>query len=115
MKKSPRTPILFMALIALACVTVTCTTPAPTPTALPTATEPSRITPLPAPTATSAVATGDGETIMRRECTLCHPLNRVVEVKKTAEQWSQTISRMVRLSSADHSALVEYLAKSYGP
>lgn len=105
--------ILIIVLVLLALV-ISCAAPAPAPTPAPTATEPSRITPLPKPTATSAVA-ADGETILRSNCTNCHTLDRVVSSKKTREQWDQTVTRMVRLSTVEHPVLVDYLAANYKP
>jgi cytochrome c5 len=103
--------------LALLCFVVTiaaCSAPTPTPTPMPTATEPARITPLPKPTATSAVP-ADGETIMRSNCSTCHPLDRVVSSKKTRDQWDQTVIRMVRLGTTEQTILLDYLAANYKP
>jgi cytochrome c5 len=107
-----RFPILITVLVLLA-LAISCAAPAPTPTPVPTATEPSRITPLAPSTPTSVAA--DGETLMRSNCTTCHTLERTVSSKKTREQWEQTVTRMIRLSSKDHGTLIDYLAATYKP
>jgi hypothetical protein len=45
-------------------------------------------------------------------------LDRVTSAKKTREQWTQTVTRMVgkgaQLSAAEQTTVIEYLSKMYG-
>jgi cytochrome c5 len=91
-------------------VQATATQPPAVPT---TATQP------PANTATVTPATPDGAALLNERCTVCHSLTRVTSARKSADQWNQTVSRMVQngaqLTSAEQTELVNYLAKTYGP
>ena len=57
--------------------------------------------------------------LLQDRCTACHSLARVEKAQKTREEWDQTVSRMVgkgvQLTEDEQSALVEYLAETYGP
>ncbi len=108
--------ICAVVLICLVGVMAACSSPTPTPTAVPTATAKPLVTPLPAPTATSAVPM-DGAAIVSARCTTCHTLERVTSSKKTSDQWTQTVNRMVPYLSGttEQTVLLDYLAKTYGP
>jgi cytochrome c5 len=73
----------------------------------------------PAEPATIAPATPDGATLMNQRCTVCHSLARVISKQLNTDQWNQIVSRMIqhgaKLTSAEQTALVDYLAKTYGP
>jgi mono/diheme cytochrome c family protein len=66
---------------------------------------------------TTAPATGDAALVQAR-CASCHGLDRVTSAKKTREQWTQTVTRMVgkgaQLSAAEQTTVIEYLSKMYG-
>lgn len=59
----------------------------------------------------------DGATLLRERCATCHGVDRVESARKTAEEWKQTVDRMIRrgaqLTEAERSVLVEYLATHY--
>ncbi|MCS7283412.1 MAG: hypothetical protein RMK65_02220 [Anaerolineae bacterium] len=60
----------------------------------------------------------DAAALLRERCTACHTLDRVEGSRKTAEEWDQTVSRMVRrgarLTEEEKRALIAYLAAQYG-
>jgi cytochrome c5 len=76
-------------------------------------------TPLPANTATVASVGPDGAALLNDRCTICHNLDRVTSLKNSAAQWTRIVSRMIQngaqLTPAEQTALVDYLAKTYGP
>jgi len=59
----------------------------------------------------------DGATLLRERCTVCHTLERVESAHKSAEEWEQTVSRMIgrgaRLTAEEKTVLLEYLATHY--
>jgi cytochrome c-type biogenesis protein CcmH/NrfF len=63
--------------------------------------------------------TADGQTLMNTRCNKCHSLDRVTSAHKTADQWNQTVTKMIsngaQLTSDEQKVLVDYLAKTYGP
>jgi len=77
----------------------------------------------PAQSATQATAADapaiDAAALLQTRCTACHGLDRVTQARKTSVEWDQTVTIMIakgaQLSSAEKQALVEYLAKTYGP
>lgn len=60
----------------------------------------------------------DGASIVENQCAACHSSNRVKQVRKTHDQWDQTVSQMIdrgaQLSDAEKKALVDYLTATYG-
>jgi cytochrome c5 len=66
-----------------------------------------------------AAPAGDGAALVNSRCTACHNLDRVKAAKKTSAQWKETVTRMVskgaKLSADEQTAVVDYLAKTYGP
>lgn len=52
-------------------------------------------------------------------CTGCHVASQATSVKRSADQWGQTIDRMVsygaQISDEDYYRLVDYMARHYGP
>jgi mono/diheme cytochrome c family protein len=70
-------------------------------------------------TATSAPSSGGstGQALMQERCSACHSVNRVTSAQKTADQWKQTVDRMIargaQLSSQEEQTLVDYLAQTY--
>lgn len=67
----------------------------------------------------STSTTADGQTLMNTRCNKCHTLDRVTSAHKTADQWTQTVTRMIsngaQLTSDEEQVLIAYLAKTYGP
>jgi hypothetical protein len=65
-------------------------------------------------------ATGiDAEVLLEERCTECHGLDRTTNASKSAEEWEQTVTRMVaqgaRLNDEEQAVLIDYLAENYGP
>ncbi len=61
----------------------------------------------------------DGQVLLEERCTDCHGLGRVTGAEKTRDQWADTVTRMVnigaRLNDEEQTALIDYLAQTYGP
>jgi cytochrome c5 len=61
----------------------------------------------------------DGATLLEKRCSVCHSADRSRQAKKTREQWEQTVTRMIgkgaKLTEAEKTVLVDYLAKTYKP
>ena len=121
-------PLVFtlMVFLAVSCAPATPTTAPEQPTAIPTNTlssAPPTATVPPAKTDTISPASGeestalDGQAILERSCTACHSLDRVVNKKASADDWSSTVTRMVNkgavLTSDEQAALIQYLAENY--
>jgi hypothetical protein len=55
--------------------------------------------------------------LLNDRCTACHTLDRVKSAKHTADQWNQTVTRMIgkgaQLSDAEKAALITYLSNTY--
>ena len=57
-----------------------------------------------------------GKTTMETKCTLCHDLDRIIQVKKNKENWESTVDRMIGysgdskyLTKKDRTKLIKYL------
>ena len=61
----------------------------------------------------------DGATLLEARCSTCHGVERATNLTKTADEWEQTVTRMVgngaQLTDDEKSVLVEHLAENYGP
>ena len=68
------------------------------------------------PTSGSASAT-DGQAVLESACTACHSLDRVVNKKASADEWTATVNRMVgkgaSLTADEQAILIQYLAEKY--
>jgi cytochrome c5 len=88
------------------------TPPAQPPAGQPTA--PAQATANPA--ATSAPA-ADGASLVESRCTVCHALDRVKSAKKTKDQWTATVAKMIsngaKLTPAEQTIVIDYLSKTY--
>lgn len=84
----------------------------PPATALPTAVPPTAMLPTEMPAL-------DGAALLDTRCSVCHSTDRVKRARKTAEQWEQTVTRMIgkgaQLTEAEKKVLVDYLANTYSP
>lgn len=64
-------------------------------------------------------ATLNETALLQERCSVCHSLDRVQQARKTAEQWEQTVTRMIgkgaQLSDEERAALLAYLVATYGP
>ncbi len=60
-----------------------------------------------------------GQAVVAGTCGQCHPLSQVTQQHRSAEQWSDTVTRMIangaQVSDGDFQAVVDYLAAHYGP
>lgn len=65
------------------------------------------------------ITTQEGEQLLQERCSVCHGVRTVTGEKKTAQQWQQTVERMMRkgakLSDAEKAVIVDYLAGKYAP
>jgi hypothetical protein len=63
--------------------------------------------------------TGDGAALLEERCTTCHSLERTTSVRKSRDEWEQTVIRMVsrgaELNAEEQEILIDYLAETYGP
>lgn len=94
MKKSTILPILIIIILLTGSLLAACATSTPTPS-----------------------STLVGQTLMQQRCSVCHSLDRVTTVQKTADQWTITVQRMVargaQLTTQEQQILIAYLAATY--
>lgn len=61
----------------------------------------------------------DGAKLLEERCSVCHKSDRPKSAKKSKADWEKTVTKMVgkgaKLSDAEKTALVDYLAKTYKP
>lgn len=64
-------------------------------------------------------APGDGAAIAERSCQLCHSATLITQQAKDSTSWEKTLGQMekwgVKLSTAEHDSLRNYLLAHYGP
>lgn len=57
--------------------------------------------------------------LLEARCSTCHSISKATQARKTLEEWDQTVTRMIgkgaQLTDAEKAALIEYLARTYGP
>jgi cytochrome c5 len=86
------------------------------PTQVPPAATAPTSQPTLAPTGAPAL---DGAMLLETRCSVCHSADRAKQARKTLDEWNQTVTRMIthgaQLTDAEKTALVDYLAKTYGP
>jgi TRAP-type C4-dicarboxylate transport system substrate-binding protein len=63
---------------------------------------------------------GAEKDLVQKTCTVCHVAGQVTSQHKSADQWNETVEKMVGYgakvdSDADFSAIVTYLTRNYGP
>lgn len=99
---------LVMAGLLLLALLVACGSSSSEPTQAPS--EPASPTEAPAQ---------DGAQLLDTRCSTCHSADTAKQAAKTADEWEQTVDRMIgkgaQLTEAEKTALVEYLAENYGP
>jgi cytochrome c5 len=58
-----------------------------------------------------------GKALSEERCTVCHDLTRVHNAPKSAEEWKQTVERMVgkgaKLNQDEQAVVIEYLTEAY--
>jgi hypothetical protein len=93
--------------------------PTKAPTEAPTETPTEVPTEAPVEAPTEEVIAIDGETLLQERCTVCHTLDRVMRAGHSALGWEQTVDRMMKrgaeLNDEERTALIDYLAQTYGP
>jgi len=61
----------------------------------------------------------NGAKLLETRCSICHSSDKPKHAKKTLEEWEQIVTRMIgkgaKLTDAEKTVLVDYLAKTYGP
>jgi hypothetical protein len=94
--------IVLVLVLMTAVLLAACSTPAATPTTAPSNPNTSGIDPV---------------KLLNDRCTACHTLDRVKTAHHTADQWSQTVTRMIgkgaQLNADEKAALITYLANTY--
>jgi cytochrome c-type biogenesis protein CcmH/NrfF len=69
-------------------------------------------------TAPASTASQEGAALVQDRCTACHNLSRVESLRLSASDWStvadQMISRGAKLTPAEKTIVVNYLATNYG-
>jgi mono/diheme cytochrome c family protein len=76
------------------------------------------VTPAPASSQTAELPDGDGKVLATQYCQTCHQLALVTKARKSADEWRQTVQKMVNYGSTlpqqDVDPLVRYFAKNLG-
>ena len=67
----------------------------------------------------SSMSAADGQALLEERCAVCHDLERTTSQQKTADEWEDTVTRMVQkgavLTEDEQQVLIAYLAEEYGP
>ena len=62
---------------------------------------------------------GQGRALVQSACTQCHGIDVIVRQRRSREDWTDVVSRMVgngaELSDEDYNQVVQYLAMNLGP
>jgi glucose dehydrogenase/cytochrome c5 len=73
----------------------------------------------PPPANSAAMPDGEGKAIVQKQCAVCHALTVVTAKHASRKEWEQVVNQMVArgadLTDDEIDAVIEYLAKSYGP
>jgi hypothetical protein len=71
------------------------------------------------PTASLEVALLEGQLLLQTQCTQCHPLQQILQVKKTRTEWENALSKMesfnVKISDTEKKVLLDYLSTVDNP
>jgi hypothetical protein len=74
--------------------------------------------PDPANVPLSVLPEGKGREAVIQQCALCHPIDLVVQQRRTQDEWDTLISRMAdhgaRANEAEQQAIFEYLVLHFG-
>jgi cytochrome c5 len=74
---------------------------------------------LAAPVQAQDLPDGVGKDLVMKVCTVCHELTRITSKKRTKDEWSDTVDKMAgrgaKASDEEFDAIVNYLAKYFGP
>jgi mono/diheme cytochrome c family protein len=60
----------------------------------------------------------DAKALFEEKCSVCHSADRAKSVKKTNEEWTNTVTRMKNktgnVSAEEAKLIIDYLTKTYG-
>jgi hypothetical protein len=66
-----------------------------------------------APTPSPETALQEGQLLLQDRCTQCHPLQEILQVKRTRTEWEETLAKMessnVKISDTEREVLLDYL------
>ena len=72
-----------------------------------------------APTSSPETALEEGQLLLQTRCTQCHPLQKILQVKKTRTEWENALSKMesfnVKISDTEKKVLLDYLTTIENP
>ena len=64
------------------------------------------------------LATGPGADTFQRVCVMCHPPDRIVQVRRTRTEWEEVIDKMItrgaQVTDDNYSPIEDYLLRNYG-
>jgi mono/diheme cytochrome c family protein len=71
------------------------------------------------PASVLAADKADPKALFEGRCSMCHPLSRPLEKKKTAAEWRETVMRMKglaggKISDAEAETIIKYLSETKG-
>lgn len=73
---------------------------------------------VPAATAAPAPAADDDSSLIEKHCSSCHSVDQVTAASKSADEWAETIDRMVdhglQITPEDNKRITAFLAAHYG-
>jgi hypothetical protein len=62
-----------------------------------------------------ALGSDSPKDIVEKQCSKCHPISTVYDVKKSQDDWGKTVDRMIaygtNLSKEEREAVIQYLLK----
>jgi len=68
----------------------------------------------PEPVDTQVESQDDGQVLLQRECSECHAINLLLEIKKSRVEWEKTLTFMngmgVHMDEAEEGILLDYLS-----
>ena len=71
------------------------------------------------PTPSAETALQEGQLLLQTRCTQCHPLQKILQVKKTRTEWEETLTKMeslnVKISDTEKKVLLGYLTTVDNP
>jgi len=80
------------------------------------ATKPTKPVP---PAAQAAAKAAEDTALLQEHCSSCHAIDQVTVRNKTADEWAETMDRMIdhgmQLSPEDNKRIQEFLVAHYGP
>jgi cell division protein FtsW (lipid II flippase) len=72
-----------------------------------------------APTPSSEMALQEGPLLLQTRCTQCHPLQKILQVKKTRTEWEETLTKMeslnVKINDTEKKVLLDFLTTVDNP